>query len=45
MIAPNLPEAAEIPWQVERYLVGNTSPGIIKVVALGPKLLNRFANV
>lgn len=44
-MAPNLPEAADIPWQVDLYYVGNTSPGIIKVVAFGPKLLNRLAKV
>lgn len=37
-IAPTLPEAAEIPWEVDRYLVGKHSPGTMKVVALGPKL-------
>lgn len=33
-MAPALPEAAERPWQVERYLVGYTSAGMMKVVLL-----------
>lgn len=37
-IAPAFPEAAAIPWQVDLNLVGNTSPGIMNVVVLGPKL-------
>jgi hypothetical protein len=37
MIAPILPLPADIPWAVERYRVGNTSPGTTKVVTLGPK--------
>lgn len=40
MMEPILPEAAEIPWDVERYRVGKHSPGTMKVVALGPKLKN-----
>ena len=40
MIAPTFPDAAEIPWAVERYRVGKHSPGTMKVVAFGPKLLN-----
>ena len=36
MIEPILPDAAEIPWDVERYLVGKHSPGTMKVVAFGP---------
>jgi len=44
-MAPNFPEAAEIPWHVDLNCVGNTSPGMMKVVALGPKLLNRLARV
>jgi hypothetical protein len=29
-IEPSLPNAAEMPWQVQRYLVGNISAGIYK---------------
>jgi hypothetical protein len=36
MIEPILPDAAEIPWDVERYLVGKHSPGTMKVVEFGP---------
>ena len=36
-MAPALPEAAEMPWQVLRYLVGNTSAGMMNVVELGPR--------
>lgn len=36
-IAPSLPKAAEMPCPVERYRVGNTSPGMMNVVVLGPK--------
>lgn len=36
-----LPEAAEIPCRVERYLVVNSSTGVMKVVALGPKLAKK----
>ena len=32
MIEPTFPEAAEIPCEVERYLVGKHSPGTMKVV-------------
>ena len=45
IIAPSFPDAADIPWQVDRYLVGNTSPGMINVVAFGPKLLKKLAKV
>lgn len=45
IIAPSFPDAADIPWHVDLYFVGNTSPGIINVVAFGPKLLNRFAQI
>jgi hypothetical protein len=38
IMAPTLPEAAEIPCDVERYRVGKHSPGTMKVVAFGPKL-------
>lgn len=31
-MAPALPAAAEMPWQVERNLVGKHSPGTMKVV-------------
>lgn len=40
MIEPIFPEAAEIPWDVDRYRVGKHSPGTMKVVELGPKLKN-----
>ena len=36
-----LPDAAEIPCRVERYLVVNSSTGVMKVVALGPKLAKK----
>ena len=36
-MAPSFPEAAEIPWEVDRYRVGKASPGMTKVVVLGPK--------
>mmetsp|Transcript_29306 Transcript_29306/g.73023 ORF Transcript_29306/g.73023 Transcript_29306/m.73023 type:complete len:212 (+) Transcript_29306:338-973(+) len=39
--APILPDAADRPWQVARMRVGYTSAGMMKVVVLGPKLLNR----
>ena len=42
-IAPILPEAADIPWQVERYRVGNSSPGIMNVVVFGPKFMKKPA--
>jgi hypothetical protein len=41
-VAPILPLAAEIPWTVERYRVGNTPPGMMKVVTLGPKFWKKF---
>lgn len=41
-IAPSLPDAAEIPCAVERYRVGNASPGITKVVVLGPKFWKKL---
>ena len=37
-MAPTLPLAAEIPWELERYRVGKHSPGTMKVVALGPEV-------
>ena len=43
MIAPSWPLAAEIPLAVERYLVGNISPGMTKVVTLGPKFWKKPA--
>jgi len=43
-IAPNLPDAAEIPCPVDRTVVGKASAGIIKVVELGPKLKKNCAN-
>lgn len=42
MIAPSLPDAAEIPWAVDLYRVGNTSPGTMKVVVFGPYPLSAF---
>jgi len=39
MIDPTLPDAAEKPWEDERYRVGKHSPGTMKVVAFGPKKL------
>lgn len=41
-MAPSLPLAAEIPWAVERYRVGKISPGMIKVVVLGPKFWKKL---
>ena len=38
MIAPALPDAAEIPCAVARNLVGKTSAGYAYVVAFAPKL-------
>lgn len=43
MIAPSLPEAAEIPWEVDLYRVGKHSPGMTKVVVLGPKFWKKLA--
>ena len=43
MIAPSFPEAAEIPCAVDRYRVGNTSPGIINVVEFGPQFWKKSA--
>ncbi len=37
-MAPAFPDAAEIPWQVVLSLAGKSSAGMMKVVALGPKL-------
>jgi len=37
IIAPSFPDAAEIPWAVDRYRVGKTSPGMTNVVVFGPK--------
>jgi hypothetical protein len=42
MIAPSLPDAAEIPWAVDRYRVGNASPGMMNVVVLGPKFWKKL---
>jgi len=44
-IAPSLPDAAEIPWQVDLYRVGKTSPGTMKVVEFGPKLVKNWMRV
>lgn len=38
---PCSPEAAEIPCRDERYLVVKSSTGVMKVVALGPKLAKK----
>ena len=43
MIAPIFPEAALMPCAVERYRVGNISPGMTKAVVFGPKPQKRFA--
>jgi hypothetical protein len=43
VMAPSLPEAAEIPWAVARYRVGKSSPGMMKVVALGPSPVSQCA--
>ena len=40
---PSFPLAAEIPCAVDRYRVGNASPGITNVVVLGPKFSKKFA--
>ena len=37
-MAPSFPEAALMPWPKARTRVGKTSAGMMKVVALGPKL-------
>lgn len=42
IMAPILPEAAEIPWAEDLYLVGKTSPGTIKVVTLGPNCMKNW---
>jgi len=42
-IAPSFPLAAAIPCPVERYRVGKISPGMMKVVTFGPKLVKKFA--
>jgi hypothetical protein len=36
--APDLPDAAEMPWHVALARVGNASAGITKVLVLAPKL-------
>ena len=41
-IAPNLPVAAEKPCAKPRTRDGNTSAGIMKVVAFGPKLKKNY---
>lgn len=33
---PNLPEAAEMPWQVQRYRVGKISAGRMKISVFAP---------
>jgi hypothetical protein len=42
MMAPNFPDAALIPCDVLRYRVGKHSPGIMKVVAFGPRSCVRW---
>jgi len=42
-IAPIFPAAALIPCPVDRYRVGNTSPGRINVVVFGPKFEKKLA--
>jgi hypothetical protein len=42
-MAPILPDAAEMPWHVERYRVGKSSLGMMKLVVLGPKLAKKPA--
>src|ERR1700721_3302523 len=37
IIDPIFPQAALMPYAVDLYRVGNTSPGTIKVVVFGPK--------
>ena len=39
--APSLPIAALKPWALARMEVGKISAGIKKVVALGPKFINK----
>jgi hypothetical protein len=41
-MAPNFPDAAEIPCAVDLYRVGNASPGTTKVVVLGPKFWKKL---
>ncbi|KAL4567463.1 hypothetical protein LXL04_023047 [Taraxacum kok-saghyz] len=41
IIAPALPEAADIPWHVDRSRAGNISAGTTNVVAFGPKLAKK----
>lgn len=41
--APIFPQAAEIPWAVERYRVGKTSPGTMNTVTFGPKFCMKLA--
>ena len=36
MIAPNFPDAADIPWHMVSMFVGKTSAGIRYVVQFGP---------
>lgn len=43
IVAPSFPLAALKPWHVLRYRVGKHSPGIMNVVALGPKLKKNCA--
>nr|ACR36661.1 unknown [Zea mays] len=40
-MAPSFPDAAEMPWHVDRSLAGKISAGTMNVVALGPKLAKK----
>jgi hypothetical protein len=42
MIAPTLPHAADVPWNVERTSVGNDSAATSHVVQLGPNWLKKL---
>jgi len=39
---PIFPEAALIPYAVDLYRVGKTSPGTMKVVLFGPALVTKL---
>jgi hypothetical protein len=40
-MAPSFPDAAEMPWHVDRSLARKISVGMMNVVALGPKLAKK----
>ena len=42
-MAPSFPQAAVIPYAVDRYRVGNASPGTMKLVVFGPKFWKKLA--